>query len=415
MKEGRFLEFKSEITNTFLKTVSAFSNIGSGIIRFGYNDDGTVCGLNGDLNGICLNLENKINDSISPRPNFRFECNYKNNTIDLIVYEGLYKPYMYKSKAYKRNDSSTVEMDLLELHRAILEGKNLSYEQLDYDGDLNFETFKEKLKEITGVFLNNDILKTFGLINDNGKYNNAALIISDNNSLAGVDIVRFGDSINIMMDRKTICNSSIFKMYDEAYDMYKKYYQYEIIDGPNRRIENVVPENAFREALTNALVHRTWDDTPNIRISMFSDKIEITSPGGLLHSISKEEYLDGQVSKLRNPIIANVFFRLKYIEMFGTGILRIKQLYQNSSFKPEFKIYDNSLTIILPSLNIKPNVTVDEAKIIDYLKKGMQASSNDLAVVTGFSKDKVLKLIKSLQAKGYIKVFGIGKATRYSI
>ncbi len=415
MKEDRFLEFKSEITNTFLKTVSAFSNIGTGIIRFGYNDDGIVCGLNGDLNGICLDLENKINDSISPRPNFRFECNYKNNTIDLIVYEGLYKPYMYKSKAYKRNDSSTVEMDLLELHRAILEGKNLSYEQLDYDGILNFETFKEKLKGIIGISLNNDILKTFGLINDNGKYNNAALIISDNNSLAGVDIVRFGDSINIMMDRKTICNASIFKMYDEAYDMYKKYYQYEIIDGPNRRIENIVPENAFREALANALVHRTWDDTPNIRISMFSDKIEITSPGGLLHSISKEEYLDGQVSKLRNPIIANVFFRLKYIEMFGTGILRIKQLYQNSTFKPEFKIYDNSLTIVLPSLNIKPNVTVDEAKIIDYLKNGMQASSNDLAVVTGFSKDKVLKLIKSLQAKGYIKVFGIGKATRYSI
>lgn len=84
---------------------------------------------------------------------------------------------MYKSKAYKKNDSSTVEMDLLELHRAILElhraileGKNLSYEQLDYDGDLNFETFKEKLKRLIGISLNNDILKTFGLINDNGKY-----------------------------------------------------------------------------------------------------------------------------------------------------------------------------------------------------------------------------------------------------
>lgn len=100
----------------------------------------------------------------------RFECNYKNNTINLIVYEGLYKPYMYKSKAYKRNDSSTVEMDLLELHRAILECKNLSYEQLDYDGDLNFETFKKKLKGLIGISLNNDILKTFGLINDNGKY-----------------------------------------------------------------------------------------------------------------------------------------------------------------------------------------------------------------------------------------------------
>lgn len=58
---------------------------------------------------------------------------YNNKTIILLVYEGLYKLYMYKSKAYKRNDSSTIEMDILELHRIILEGKNLSFEQLDVD------------------------------------------------------------------------------------------------------------------------------------------------------------------------------------------------------------------------------------------------------------------------------------------
>lgn len=415
MKEDRFLEFKSEITNSFLKTVSAFSNIGTGLIRFGYNDDGSVCGLKGNLRDICLDLENKINDSISPRANFRFECNYSNNTIDLLVYEGVYKPYMYKSKAYRRNDSSTIEMELLELHRAILEGKNMTFEQLDNELELSFEVFSEKLKNILGISIKNDILKTFGLINDNGKYNNAALIISDNNNLPGVDIVKFGNNINEIMDRKTIENASIFMMYDEAYDMFKKYYQYELIDGPNRKVESIIPENAFREALANALIHRTWDDTPFVRISMYNDKIEITSPGGLLHCVSKEEYLNGQVSKLRNPIIANIFFRLKYIEMFGTGILRIRQLYQDAQFKPEFKIYDNSLTIVLPSLNIKPEVTLDESKIIDYLKSGMQASSNDLSVVTGFSKDKVLRLIKSLQNKGYIKMSGIGKSTKYSI
>ena len=415
MKENRFLEFKSEVSNTFLKTVSAFSNIGTGIIKFGYNDDGTVCGLNGDINKICLDLENKINDSISPKPNYRFECNYNNNTITLLVYEGLFKPYMYKSKAYKRNDTSTIEMDLLELHRAILEGKNLSFEEIDTDINLSFNSFSTKIKNILGINLNNDILKTFGLINDNGKFNNAALIISDNNNLAGIDIIKFGDNVNQIMDRNTIKNKSIFDMFDGAYEMYKKYYEYEEIDGISRKTINIVPESAFREALANALIHRTWDDTPNVRISMYKDKIEITSPGGLIHSASKEEYLNGQVSKPRNPIIANVFFRLKYIEMFGTGILRIKQIYQNFDFKPDFKIYENSITVILPSTNMKPGLTIDENKIINCLKKGIQASSSDLVNLTGLKKEKILRLLKSLQNKGYIKITGVGKSTKYSI
>lgn len=105
------------------------------------------------------------------------------------------------------------------------------------------------------------------------------------------------------------------------------------------------------------MIHRTWDDTPNIRIFMYNDKIEIISPGGLVHSISKEEYLNGQVFKPRNPILANIFFRLKYVEMFGTGILRIKQLYQSMKFKPDFKIYENSISIVLPLVDLKLNVS----------------------------------------------------------
>ncbi len=415
MKESRFSEFKSDITNTFLKTVSAFSNYGTGVIRFGYSDCGSICSLEGNIDSICLDIENKINDTILPKPNFKLECNYTNNTIDLIVYEGLYKPYLYKGKAYKRNDSSTIEIDVLELQRLILEGKNLSFEELDVNEELKFTSFNDKLNKILKINLNSDILKTFGLINDNGKYNNAALIISDNNSLGGVDIVKFGDNINQIFDRLTITRKSLFDMYDEAFDMFRKYYIYEEIDGPNRKVVNKIPLNAFREALANALIHRSWDDTPNIRISMYNDRIEITSPGGLVHSVSKEEYLEGQVSKPRNPILANIFFRLKYIEMFGTGILRIKQLYQDSTIKPDFKIYDNSITVILPLYNLKPVVTLDEEKIVNYLSKVISASSNEIVINTNFSKDKVLRLLKSLQNKSYVKVSGVGKATRYSL
>ena len=151
MKESRFIEFKSDVSNSFLKTVSAFSNIGTGKIRFGFNDDGSICGID-DLNKTCLDIENKINDSITPNPNYKFEIDYGNKTIDLIVYEGLNKPYLYKSKAYKRNDTATIEMDHLELQRAILEGKNICFEELPSDGEYTFSYFEQKFKNVLNRF-----------------------------------------------------------------------------------------------------------------------------------------------------------------------------------------------------------------------------------------------------------------------
>ena len=414
MKESRFLEFKSEVSNSFLKTVSAFSNIGTGTIKFGFNDDGSICGIS-NIEKTCLDIENKINDSITPNPNYKFELDYNNKTIDLIVYEGLNKPYLYKSKAYKRNDTATIEMDHLELQRVILEGKNMYFEELPYDGKLEFNYLRKVFKDNLNVELNDDIFKTLGLVDKNGNYNNAAAILADENNFSGIDIIRFGNNINEIMDRGTLEGKSIFEQYNFAFDYYNKNYVYELIDGPERKVIHKIPENAFREALANALIHRTWDDTPNIRISMLKDRITITSPGGLLSSVSKEEYLNGQVSKLRNPIIAHIFFRLKMIEMFGTGILRIKALYKDLPVQPDFKIYDNSITVELPTIDSKLSVSKDEQIILDYLNKGLLATSGDIVIGTGLSKDKVLRLMKNLINNGYVKVSGVGKATKYTI
>lgn len=125
--------------------------------------------------------------------------------------------------------------------------------------------------------------------------------------------------------------------------------------------------------------------------------------------------MECQVSKPRNPILTNIFFRLKYVEMFGTGILRIKQLYQSMRFKPDFKIYENSISIVLPLVDLKLNVSVDEEQIINYLSNCIHASSSDIAKSCGYTKDKTLRLLKLLQSKGYVKVSGNGKATKYSI
>lgn len=89
-----------------------------------------------------------------------------------------------------------------------------------------------------------------------------------------------------------------------------------------------IPEAAFREAIANALIHRAWDVEARIRVLMFDDRIEIVSPGGLPSGITEDEYLAGKLSVLRNRILANVFYRLGFVEIFRTGITRIKQLYE---------------------------------------------------------------------------------------
>lgn len=111
-------------------------------------------------------------------------------------------------------------------------------------------------------------------------------------------------------------------------EMFQRNYQYEKIDGMTREKIDMIPLKAFREAIANALIHRLWDVDAYIKISMFEDRIEITTPGTLLSGISIDEYLNGQVSMLRNPIIGNLFFRLNYIEKFGTGIRRMNEAYK---------------------------------------------------------------------------------------
>ena len=145
MRETRTIEFKETITNTFLKTVSAFSNYDGGTIFFGIDDDGNVKGLP-DVKQSCLDIENKINDSISPQPNYTLETQNNDQTIKLTVKSGVQKPYLYKSKAYKRNDTATIEVDTLEFSRLILEVKNIRFEELPCkEQKLSFEVLHHKL------------------------------------------------------------------------------------------------------------------------------------------------------------------------------------------------------------------------------------------------------------------------------
>ena len=415
MRETRTVEFKETITNTFLKTVSAFSNYDGGEIIFGIDDNGNVIGIP-DAKQSCLDIENKINDSISPQPDYTLEIQ-NDNTIKLTVKSGVRKPYLYKAKAYRRNDTATIETDTLELSRLILEGKNIRFEELPCkEQTLTFEVLHRKLKESIQIeTFNQDTLKTLNLYDNIHGYNNAAGLLADKNTFPGIDIVKFGENISIIQKRATFQNISVLDAYDKSMEIFKDYYQYEVIQGTERKKIEKIPEEAFREAMANALIHRAWDVESQIRVSMFDDRVEIVSPGGLPSGITETEYLSGRISVLRNRNLANVFYRLGFVEIFGTGITRIKQLYADGLRNPIFEVTENAIKITLPVFEKNLDLTEDERAVYNILSRTMLKPISEIAPYVSFGKSKTTQLLKDMCQKGVIAVEGNGRGTKYII
>ena len=416
MRETRTMEFKETITNTFLKTVSAFSNYDGGVILFGVDDEGNSKGLS-DVKQSCLDIENKINDSISPQPDYKLETQNNDKIIKLTVQSGAQKPYLYRSKAYKRNDTATIEVDTQEFSRLVLEGKNIRFEELPCkDQNLTFQILQRKLKEHIQIeTFSQDTLKTLNLYDNANGYNNAAGLLADQNHFPGIDMVRFGENISIIQKRVTFENRSILEVYEKAIEIFRDYYQYEEIKGADRKKIEKIPEAAFREAVANALIHRAWDIEARIRILMFDDRIEIVSPGGLPSGITEEEYLAGKLSVLRNRNLANVFYRLGFVEIFGTGVMRIKQLYEDGFSKPDFEVSENSIKIVLPNFEKDVDLTEDERIVYKILSKNLMKSISEIAPYVPFGKSKTTQLLKSMGQKGIITVEGRGRGTKYII
>lgn len=258
-------------------------------------------------------------------------------------------------------------------------------------------------------------MKTLSLYNSTIGYNNAAGILADKNHFPGIDLVKFGESISIIHKRATFDHMSILTVYEKALEVFRDYYQYEEIQGADRKKVEKIPEAAFREAIANVLIHRTWDVEAQIKVSMFDDQIEIISPGGLPPGITEAEYLSGKLSILRNRNLANVFYRLGFVEIFGTGITRIKQLYEEGLKQPDFEVSENAIRIVLPVFETNLNLTEDERKVYKVLSRTMLKSISEIAPHAPFGKSKTTQLLKEMEKKGVVKIEGRGKGTKYAI
>lgn len=413
MRETATLEFKQQLSKSYLKTVSAYANYGTGKIIFGIADDGTPVGL-ADPQDTCLRIEHAINDSIDPVPRFELAIEGDTRTVTLTVHEGPDKPYLSSGRAYRRTDTSTVEVSRLEYGRLVLTGEHVSFDALvAKEQDLAFGHLEKELASKLGLKpLDQNSLISLELMTPSGEYCNAAALLADSNHFPGIDIARFGESINIINARHTFEHMSVLEQMQRTLEVFDTYYAYEEIVGFERIAKTLVPREAFREAIANALVHRCWDVRANIKVGMFADRIEITSPGGLPAGITEELYLAGGPSVARNPILANVFFRLGHIERFGTGIPRILDEYAHETVSPSFALRDSSITVMLP-VTVLENVTLDEEATLAVLAKGSALTRSQISEKTQLSKSKAIRTLNALVEKGLVTKVGEGRSVRY--
>ena len=182
------------------------------------------------------------------------------------------------------------------------------------------------------------------------------------------------------------------------------------------------PEYALRESLLNAIIHRDYNFTGSILISLFEDHIEITSLGGLVKGLNIEELYDG-VSQSRNPNLVNIFYRLKYVESFGTGIGRIVESYKNYKKQPLLLSSENLFKVTLYNVNyivedkikILPMNLTQEEQILEYLKKNNKINRKIVEVLFDISRTRATTILNEMINNNMLIQIGSGKNTFYML
>ena len=404
------------MTKSYLKTVSAFANYDGGSVIFGVQDNGEAIGIE-NPEKLRLSVENQINDNIRPRPRYLLEQYEEEGKalVELKVEAGLQPPYYYQKKAYTRNDTSTIEVSDYEFNDLILKGRNLTYDKLSSPNqELTFNKLTDTFQNETNNTLStNDLPAILGLYTSGSGYNNAGLLFSDQNRFPGIRIVKFGKDENTIWLRRDLENISIIEMMENALETYRQQYQPEKIEGAKRIIKPMIPEESYREAVANALVHRNWAIDAPILIKMYPDKITISSPGALVEGVEPDAYLRGAMSKFRNPVIGWIFLRLGYVEGLSTGVMRINAPYANACQKPEFEFLSNALVITLPVPNDTPHLTSEQNQIYQLFKTNRELSLKEIQKLTGFSSSVARSNTNFLFLNNILERVGGGPKTRY--
>lgn len=423
--EGANLELKQKVVEDIKKTIVAFANTDGGTIYIGITDDGEVVGVL-DVDEEMLKLSNMIRDSIKPDVTLftSYECEniQGKSIIKVVVQKGTESPYYIKAKGMRpegvfvRQGASSVPATDSAIRKMIKETDGDNFENMrSLNQELTFE-FAKKEFDVRKIPLSETQYKTLKLVNEDGIFTNLALLLSDQ-CIHNIKAAVFeGKDKTIFKDRREF-SGSILKQLNDVYNYIAQYNRIRAEFSGLLRIDHRdYPEEALREALLNSLVHRDYAYRASTLLSIFDDRIEFVSIGGLVKGISMEDIMLG-VSVTRNEKLANVFYRLQLIEAFGTGVPKIIKSYDDFIIKPSFEVSDNAFKITLPNKNININnsnlLTEQEKKILSLVEERTEIVRKDVENMLNVSQTMSGRILKRLVTENILVKKGNGKNIRY--
>lgn len=416
------LELKEIINADFKKEIIAFANTNGGEIYVGIDKTGKIIGLT-DPEMEMERISHMIHDGIHPDliPFTTVEMmNIENkNIIHVHISKGGRPPYHLSDKGlkpsgvYVRHGITSVPASEEMIRDMIRQTDGIVYDKArSINQELTFEYAKNYFQK-RKISFEIENMRTLNLIDADGYYTNSALLLSDQCEHSIKCAVFEGEGKTYFKTRKEFYGS-VLKQLEDAYEYISLQNNVHVDFEELERIESYdYPEYALREALLNTIVHRDYNYSGSTIINIFSNRIEFVSIGGLVKGITLADIMNG-ISQSRNTIIANIFYRLKLIESYGTGIQRILEAYQGY-LQPTFLAEASSFVTVLPKLQMNHNIEgkSDEEKVLKLIKDKKEITRKDVEVLLDCSSFPALKILKKLIQENKINVEGNARATKY--
>lgn len=413
--------------------MAAFANADGGIVFVGIRKDGEVIGVD-DPDGVMLQIANSLKDAIAPDimpfVHIKMIEMEGKHVIEIEVATGTNRPYYIREKGlkpsgvYVRKGSSSQPMTDEGIREMIIRNSGSSYETArSIYQQLTFETAAAEMRR-RNIEFGAAQMRTMKLISEDGLYTNLAYILSDQFETPTKIALFQGTDKAVFRDRKEF-SGSILKQLEEVYqfvDLHNK--TRATFSGLDRIDTRDYPEEAVREALLNSIVHRDYSVGASNLINIYDDRIEFVSVGGLVSGLELKSIFLG-ISQTRNPNLAAVFYRMRLIESYGTGIGKIQRVYIGDDREPEFETAKGVFRVTLPVRSQEmiqkqsgarvEKISQDKQKqlILEYADENGGITRKEAEELLDAGSTKAFKLLKELCDSGELKAQGSGRLTKY--
>ena len=425
------LKLEVKKPKSWCKSISAFANTLGGFLIFGISDDNQIVGLETPDKDAEL-ISEIIKTRLNPIPEFKISFHTEDGNVLLIVqvFKGEETPYYYSGdgllEAYVRIGNESVKASPIELKRLVLRGRNTTFDSQNsmYKvEDYAFSKLRERYKKWTGNSFDEKDLVSFGLATEDGYLTNAGALIADESPIRYSRIFctrwnglnKSGGTFDALDDAEY--EGSVISLIDNGEAFIKRNAKMMWKKTANSREE--MPEyveRSYHEALVNAIAHRDYlINGSEVHIDIYDDRLEIYSPGGMPDGSNIQERDPVTVpSTRRNPVLADVFNRLGYMERKGSGFAKILDNYAfqvnyTDEKKPYFRSDRYQFTVIMPNLNYRGTLdgtqdgTQDfDTLIMNMIEENNKISAKIMAEKLGVSLRTVRRLIKENEQIEYV-------------